>query len=756
MTPADRIYDLIVRRPWLAIGACVLLAGGLAAFARVEIDTRLEIWFLEGDPAVETYDRYVERFQTDEFAAVAIMADDVFTADVLTIVDEVGARLAAVSGAIDVVSLATADRVQSDGATLSIAPLFEEVPTNPAELSALRTIVRDDRLLRGLVSANDDATVILVEHIQFVDLADKAEFAREIRRICDEGIGPGNYRAAGNAFVDEALQAYTERDLRVLAPMTLLAILVITFGLFRNFWCTAVPAVVIGLTLASTVGLAGVFGVKLNIITTIVLPLAVAVGVADGVHVIAGFRERLGRGLAPPEALRSAWVELLFPCVITTLTTAAGLSSLVAANLTPIRQFGWMGAATVIFALLYTLILVPAVFSLVPPPPPRLASEGVFGRALAFVADVSWRRHRRVILTVGVLIALAIVGTLRIEVGADFAAYFKPSDPVFQASRYIDENLGGTGSVDLMIEADDIREPQVLAAIEAFEDHFGDNPAVLATESPSTLVKTLHERYFGDAERYRLPPTLAGAAQLLSQSEGTTTHDRLMLVDYSAARVRARLRASDYRALLDQMEAYEVYTAELFEGVADAEITGIGKLVANLDQYIIRSQIRSFLLAFATVGILLGLFFRSPHFGVWALVPNALPILMVLGVMGWFGILLDVGTVMVASIMLGLIVDDTVHYLARYRLEYRRLTPEQREDPERLRLCARETGIGTGRAIAATSVILACGFWVSLFASFQPNINFGMMCGAAALIALVCDLVALPAVIRLFPLRGRV
>lgn len=749
---SERIYDHLVRWPRVWIAACFALAGAFALFAQLEIDTRLEIWFLEDDPAVATYDRYLERFETDEFAAVAVIAEDVFDAEVLAQVDALGRAALGLAGAINVLSLATADRVDSDGETLSIRPLFDEVPTDSAELERMRALVHADRMLRDLVAADDSATVVLVEHVRFDDLADKARFARELRALANEHIRT-DFVAAGNAFVDEALQAYTKRDLRVLAPLTLIAIVLITFALFRNLWCTVVPTAVIGLTLASTVGLAGLFGVKLNIITTIVLPLAIAVGVADTVHVIAGYRERLGRGLAPAEALRTAWIELLYPCLITTLTTAAGLGSLLAANLTPIRQFGWMGAATVLFALLYTLVLIPPVFSLVPAPAPKLAAAGPMGAVLRSVADFSWARHRLVIALVCALIGLSAAGAMRIEVGADFAAYFKPGDPLFQASRYIDQNLGGTGSFDLLVEADDIRAPEVLAAIDVFEQMVLDNPAVLTTESPATFVMTLHERYFGDPERYRLPGTLQATAQLLSQSEGTTAHERLMLVDYSAARVRARVRSSDYRALLDAMPTIERSTEETFGGVARAELTGVGKLVANLDTYIIRSQIRSFLLAFATVGILLGVFFRSVHFGVWALVPNALPILMVLGVMGWFGVLLDVGTVMVASIMLGLIVDDTVHYLARYRIEYARLSPEQRRDPEALRRCARDTGIGTGRAIATTSLILACGFWVSLFASFQPNINFGLMCGAATMIALVCDLVALPAVIRLVPLR---
>ena len=751
---ATKVYEWIVKVPVLSLVFCLTLAFGLASFAEVDIDTRLEIWFLDGDESVETYDEYVERFESDEFVAVAVLAEDVFTTEALEDVRAVGDQLIELEGATEVFSLASAERVLSDGASLSVMPLFDAVPESEDELEALREIVHADRLLHDLVSADDSATVILVQHTPFEDLRDKAAFAIAARTIALETLGEGQFRAAGNAFVEEALQSYTLRDMKMLAPLTALAIFLLTFVLFRNPWCTLVPTTIVGLTLLSTIGLAGAFGVKLNMITTIVMPLAIAVGVADSVHLISGYRERLGRGLERSEALRNAWLELYYPCVVTTLTTAMGLASLLVANLTPIRQFGWMGAATVIFALLYTLILVPAFFSLVGAPKPSVEQEGTpMSRVLERVARFSWGHNKIVLAIVAVLIGVSIAGAMRIQVGADFSAYFRPDDPLFQDSRFIDAHLGGTGSIDLMIEADDIRAPEVLAAMEEFDELILASPAILSSDSPARLVRTLHERFFGDPAYYVLPDSLAGSAQLLAQTEGTNVHDRLMLVDYSAARIRGRVRASDYRDLVLNMERIESQTGAIFDGVADARITGIGKLVTKLDSYIVSSQVKSFLLAFGTVALLLGLFFRSFKIGVWALVPNALPIVMVLGVMGWAGVLLDVATVMVASIMLGLVVDDTTHYLARYRLEWRSMTPEERRDPEARARAAARTGVGTGRAITTTSIILACGFWVSLFASFQPNINFGLMGGAATVIAMVCDLVALPAVIRLWPLR---
>ena len=276
--------------------------------------------------------------------------------------------------------------------------------------------------------------------------------------------------------------------------------------------------------------------------------------------------------------------------------------------------------------------------------------------------------------------------------------------------------------------------------------------AVQSADSLAELVSVLHERWFADPERRRAPDSLAASAQLLSQTEGTSMHERLMVTDYPAGRIRGRFKASEVREMIEMLPEFEAWIDERTEGVADVEVTGVGKRSPTSTPHH-PEPVRSFLLAFVTVGLLMGIFFRSVHIGIWALVPNALPILFVIGLMGWTGIELDMGTVMVASIMLGLIVDDTVHYLSRFRREWRRAG--EPSGGERLWEVALRTGVGTGRALATTSVILAAAFFLSLSASFRPNVNFGLLCGIATMAALLCDLLALPAVIRAWPLRGR-
>ncbi|MFT5991965.1 MAG: putative RND superfamily exporter protein, partial [Bradymonadia bacterium] len=672
MTSPSLVFHRIIRHRWAVLFLSVAFAVGLGSFTKPEIDTSLRIWFLDDDPDVTTYDRFVERFEGDEFVVFAMTSDDVFTIEALTRVERLAGALDDLPDVLRVNSLTRAEHmVRTDGG-LSVTAVVDLDGATPESLARAREVVRADPLLRTLLTNDGRTTVVVAEHRPFEDLADKARFAANARAAAEMALDGQPFRAAGNAFIEEAVQRYTFRDLGILAPLTVVVLVLVTFALFRNFWCTVVPCAVVLLTLISAVGLAGVFGVKLNMITTIVIPLTMAVGIADSVHVIAGYRERLAAGSAREQALHDAWVELLFPCVVTTATTAIGLFSLLAASLQPLREFGWMGASTVIFALFYTLAVVPAVFSLVDPPTPKAAKStgGWFEYALNVVARLSWRHHRVVLVGVVLGLIISVFGALRISVGADFGAYFLETDTLFQDIQFIDRELGGTSSIDVLVEADDVREPEVLHRIEQAERLLLQFEAIETVDSPATLVRTLHERWTGDPNRNTVPETLPACAQLLSQTEGNSFHERLLVTDYSAGRLNGRVRSSHIRELIDGLPALERELDELFEGVGTVAVTGVGKLIANIDVYIVQSQIRSFLIAFISVALLLGFFFRSSHIGAWALVPNALPIVFVLGLMGWAKIQLDIGTVMVASIMLGLIVDDTVHFLARYQREW--------------------------------------------------------------------------------------
>lgn len=753
---AGRFYDLLVGHRKVVLVLMILTGLLLGSQTPTEFDNSLTIWFLDDDPDVRSYNEFLELFETDEFLAVAIVADDIFQPDVLTDVDRLTTALGGLERVLRATSLTSAESVElvehENGRTLRTFQLMEEFPDSPEAVEALRARVRGDRLTSQLVADDDTAALIVLDIPHFEDLEEKFILARNVDALCKDMLPDRQVHIAGSAVIDETMARYSQRDMSIFGPLSALVICLVLLALYRSFWATALPMVVIALTMMSTTGIAGIVGVKLNIITTVLVPLGLAVSVAGCVHVISGYRERLQLKLSKEDALRTAFCELALPCVITSVTTAAGLGSLLVTTLAPLRQFGWMGATVVTFALIYTLTLVPIAYSYLPAPKVDKKHETRFmTRLLTYIAKTSWAKPRIIVGLSLVVCAFALAGIPQLRAGADFQRYYHPDDPVLLAAQFVDNRLGGSLSVEVLVEAEDVRTPEIMRGFEEVEAYFDEMEAIGYIMSPAKLVKTLNERYFGDSERYVVPDSLAANAQLLELIIGEQIYRDHFTTDATAGRLSARVVATEYHELVDQREETEQIVAAAFPS-ARARVTGLGKLIVNLDDYIIVSQIRSVGLAFVIVGLLICIMFRSLRFGFYALIPNATPLLLVIGSMGWLGVTLDVANVMIASILLGLIVDDTVHFLARFKLEEQRAAAAGRPDCLQEALWA--SGVGTGRALLSTTVILAAAFWTQLFASFRINQTFGLLAGTAVCLALICDLVVLPSVIKLIPLRS--
>ncbi len=727
------------------------LAGWLGSQSPTGLDSALEIWFLEDDPNIRAYEDFLDRFESDEVVAVALEVDDVFQPDVLEDIFTLSEALGSLEGVTEVISLATAETIRlielPEGPTLQAVPALASREIAESQIDQLRADVEGDQLLANLVGDDNRATLVLVGITHFPDIEQKTSLGRLIIDTCAETLPNRTVHVAGSAVLDEASARYTERDMRIFGPLMLLVVCLVSFLLFRSAVATGLIVTVVGMTLASTTGLAGLLGLKMNMITVVITPLILAVGTADAVHIIAGFRERLEAGLERLPALRSAFCDLFMPCLMTTTTTAAGLASLLLTTLDPLRQFGWMGAAAVGFALLYTLTVLPIAYSVLPMPKTETrARGGVLTRILTLFSRVSWSRAKVVVAVSVVLAALSVAGVLKLETGADFHRYYRADDPVLVATEYVDENLGGTITLEVLIESHDVREPAILAGMEHIESYLVTVPGVGSVSSLATITRVLHQRYSGD-ETVGLPDSLAGSAQLIELVIGSELLARYMTLDNSAGRISATFSASRYRELADRISEIEHTVATAFPEATEARITGLGKLFVDLDNYILQSQIRSLSAAFVTIALMLFLMFRSLRYGLYALIPNGLPLLFVLGAMGWFSLEIDVATVMIASILMGLIVDDTVHYLARLQLEERRAAASGLHFD--LGTALSRAGVETGRALLTTTVVLAAAFFTLLLASFRINQVFGLLCGTAVCVALLCDLVVLPAVIRL-------
>ncbi len=755
----ERRFVDVVLRLRVPILVAVLVLTGLAGWSAssLKFSSDIEIWFLENDPNLVRYKSFLERFEADEITVVGVFAEDVFQPKVLAGLEALTEGAEQAPHVHRARSLTNIEIVQSQGpGSVSVAPLYEALPEDAEEVAELRARAMASTVLRGnLVSADGKATALIVElDAAANNFEAKVELVEALRVLTQKHLPEGvTFHLAGTPPLDEAFFAYTKRDMTVVGSAAFGVVILVLLLLFRRVSAVAVALPVVGIALIWMFGLMAALGLEINLISQSLGALILAVGVADSVHVISDYYQQLGEGHGRDEAVRHSTATLLVPCLFTSATTAAGFLSLLTSNLQPIAEFGWLAAIGVGFAFLLSMTFVPCALSLLPEPKVHFVERQQsdrLARLLTWMASPSPRRARVTLALSTALVVLGAASLSRLSTEANPMNYFLPNDPVRVATEEVDRALGGSTTIEFLVTTPDggLKDPKILARMEQLETRLESLPGITSVLSVlDSLRETRRVFMDGKKEFERIPgpkdhPHLA--AQLYFVLEQDRDFAKTVQGDYSITRMTARVRLSEASELTKRYSDVEKWMEELGgEGLA-FEATGYVKLMGDMEHYLFSSQIRSLLVAFVVITLMMFLLLRSWRLGLFSMIPNFVPILLGLAFMALAGIALDPGTVMIGSLALGLVVDDTVHYLVRVR---RNLDAGSLE--ETVARSLRQTG----RPIMITTLVLALGYATLGLGTFAPNVAFGLVSAVVITLALVADLVILPA--ALLVLRPR-
>jgi len=489
-------------------------------------------------------------------------------------------------------------------------------------------------------------------------------------------------------------------------------------------------------------------GFGFNILTAMLTPLVVVLAISDDVHMIQHYDEERRRGSAR-EAFEATVSYLFAPLLAASGTTALGLLSLATSDIVAVRQFGVGAGVGVMVDFLASVILVPTLLSFVAPAGSPAPHDRYLTAPLRQAAG--WAtRHAWVVIAGCSLVMLAAAGGIaRLRVDTNHIAFFAPTHPLSRSAAVIDAELAGVYSFHVLLEGapGSMKSPDTIRRIDRLAAGIAALPHVRKTTSMAEHVKRTHqELHGGDLAAAVIPddPLVVAQEILLFtlNDQGRREMERVVSSDFSTAQIVVRLPSMGSDLVFEAIEAAQRLATERFEGTSvTATVTGSGRLFAALDHYLVRSQISSFTTAFLTIFAAMFLIFRSARFGALALVPNLFPVLAILGVMGWWGISLNVATVMVASVALGIVDDDTVHFLHRFRHE---LAAGLAVDAAAQHAAAIE-----GRAALTTALINGCGFAVLVLSEYRPSAWFGGLLALTLAVAFVAELLILPATIAL-------
>jgi predicted RND superfamily exporter protein len=732
----------------LALAAFTALTAGV--LPGVHFNNALSTWFVDDDPALVEHRHFRETFGSDEVVVVGIEAPDVFAPDVVEQIGRITRAIERAPHVEKVFSLTSVESITGRGDEVEVGDLVP-FPLDPGALPEIRRRALASQLYVDNVVSRDGRFAAIIARLPHdpAGFKYKVEAVGAIRHILRAERGDAFHLAGGPVF-DE--QFFRQSEIDTIKALVLMSIVLVAIlaALTRTVAGVLLPLVTVGTATVWTVGSMVLLGVEVNIITTILPPLLLAVGVADAMHFLVDYQNRCRAGDDRMTAIHEVYRELFAPLFVAGLTTAVGMGSLSVSRIQAIRDFGLFAAYGVAAEFLLTVTFVPIALSYLPAPgvnPERRRKPYLSTRALGALHRFTVGHGFAIVAAWTLTVVASLVLSSRIHVESSFIRIFKESSRIRQDIDLIQRRLAGSGTVEIELDtgvADGVKDPRILRIFDDLESFLLSQPSVSSVQSINAYYKDLRRAFYGNDQReYRLPQTREEAAQYLLLYEMDAPEGDIReytTFDYRKARISARVDLTTSNEAVALSQALETYMAERLPPDVHGRVTGLMVIYARLDEYIRDSMLQGFAGALIAIFLVFCVQMRSVLLGGLVMISNTMPIMIMLGVMGLTGIRLDSMTAMVASIAIGLADDDSIHFVSRVRLR-------MREGHDVVR-ALHDSLVEVGRALVYSCLALCSGFAVMLTAGFVGAIYFGLLTMLTILIALLADLLLLPVLLR--------
>jgi predicted RND superfamily exporter protein len=755
------VADVVFRFRWPFFA---IIVAGFLVFAPktnfTEIDNDLTMWVSKTDPVYVTYDAFRREFGGQRNLIVALQSDSLFTRESLEFIRSVTSDIERVATVDRVQSLATANVVRSlppgdadgDEGGIEVQPLLGDALDESAVALARETVLEDPLLRGDLVSEDGTVTALVVTFDE--DRIDdvRAGVIDEIHKLIDPRL-PSGMRALynGSLEISETYNRVTLDNTRNLtAPILILMIAAIYF-MFRSWRITGLMIVAVLVSVVWTMGLFVIMGFQYNVLSSMLPALVMILAIADDVHIVQHFNHELRATGNKEHAFKSSVKHLFVPLLGATGTTALGLLSLATSDVVAVRSFGIGSAVGVMVDFVMSLVFVPTLLMWLKPELGVAPQERYLLGPMQRLARFSIRNAKPVAVATLALMVLAALGAARLRVDTNHINFFAESHPLHQSAKVIDEKLSGVYSFNVLLEGqpDSMKSPDAMRRMEELRTRLERRPFVRKVVSVADYVKRVNQELAGGSPGASVVPDGADAiAQELFvfglSDDGRRELERVVTSDFSKAQISVKLASASSDLVFEEIDRADREAAAVFAGSGiTTTATGSGRIFSTLDHYLVVSQLSSFGTAFITVFAVIFLVFRSARFGLLGIVANALPVAAVLGFMGWLGISLNIATVMVASVALGIVDDDTIHFIGRFRRE----AAEGASSEQAIEMATAHEG----RASLTTAVINSLAYSIMLFQAYKPTAWFGGLLALTMIVAFLAEVLVVPAVITLMP-----
>ncbi|MCG8336114.1 MAG: MMPL family transporter [Proteobacteria bacterium] len=784
-------YWIAKHKWWILTVILALLVFMVSRLPHTKFDMSTEGFLHDDDPSIIRYNEYREQFGRDEMIVVMIKSNNVFELSFLKKLKRLHDDLEEnVPFLNDINSLVNARLTIGAEGELIVEDLLEEMPETAEDIARLKQLVMSNPIyLNLLISEDGKLTTILIqsdafssegnEEISESDLlaqdfsdpstpggamekiplsnAENSFLVKSVRDILKKHASPDfPLYLSGSPVVTDYMKTSMQKDMGRFTLAAILGISLFLFALFRRISGVLLPIVTVTFSVVFAFALMELTNTALKIPLVILPSFLLAIGIGASVHLMAIFFKYLN-GDNKITAISKALGHSGLPIVMTSLTTAAGLASFSQAEMAPIADLGRFSSVGVLISLVFTIFLIPTLVAIFPigssTQNKRSEINGYMNKWLAGCGEFAVTNRIKVVVVAMGLLIFSIIGISRLNFTHHVMLWFPENSEIRQNTELIDEEMKGSLAIEVVIdtgrenglyEPDFLNRLEILAKrIEAFTPE-AEGMFIGKTMGLVDLVKEINQALNeNNSEFYSIPQSRKLIAQELLLFENSGADDLEDMVDNQFRKTRLTIKVpwNDSVSYIGFFNFLDDQLEDLFENKFDITVTGITEMLMTTVSAMMNSTMQSYTIAAIVITLLMLVLIGRFRLGLLSMIPNLTPIIVTLGIMGWIGTNLDMFTMLIGSIAIGLAVDDTIHFFHNFRKYY--------DKTGSVHKAVEETLTSTGRALLITTLVLATGFWLFMFATMQNLFNFGLLTGITLVFAFLADIILAPALVAL-------
>jgi predicted RND superfamily exporter protein len=713
------------------------------------------------DPDMMFFTQFKSEFGEDaNIVAIGVKDSALYTPQNFRRFKYLSEELKAIDGVVQVVSIPLFQILIKDAQNKKfiVEPIFNDIPEDQESLDSLLVLANNQKFYSDqIINQENGATFILLSiNKDVINTKDRDQVINDIEHVAKEfsnatGI---DLKYVGLPYIRTEVNGSVKRELILFLFLSIIVTALILLFFFRSWDAVVFPLIIIVVIVIWSLGTLGILGYEITILTGLLPTVIVVIGIPNSVYLLNRYHQQINKHGNKAFALSHVIRKVGIVALITNSTTAVGFLVLLFTGIKDLQEFGLVAGINIMATFVVSMILIPAVFSYLPVPNGKQLKHLKF-RLLDIILtnlDLLVHRHRyRVFLFTGIIVIVALIGVTRLRAVTFIVDDVPEKSQVKKDLAFFEKNFSGIMPLEIVVDAGKkkgILRQEFLNQVSDLE-HFLDEQEVISKPvSILSMLKASRQAFYNGNPEYYSLPTKADRNFILRYLTGDDNQSSILnsFVDKDQSKMRISLKVADIGSiqldlLIDHVNAK---IDEVFAGSdVEAKATGTTLLFVKGNKFLVQNLRRSLILAFVVIAIIMGILFKSPKMIAISLIPNLIPLIMIAGIMGYFDIALRPSTVLIFSVVFGISVDDSIHFLAKYRQE---LFSNKFFVPLAISKSIRETGA----SMIYTSVILFAGFIIFSGSEFTSTMMLGVLTSTTLLIAMFANLIVLPALLMVF------